>query len=166
DADILGSVNGLYENLGMTRAYFSKLSPVSGTPLGHHPPPPEKRQGRLYQADWLLRKYGFNFGELPFDDGGGLPLNVDPKTAWAKVHPELFPVEVNTADKETLLRIPGIGHITAERLITERCRGKIRSAVILKGLGLRTSAYRYLTLDGLCCPTPENRIGQRKLPFE
>ncbi len=165
DSDILGSVNELYRGMGMRRAYYSKLSPVAGTPLAHHPPTPRKRQGRLYQADWLLRKYGFTFEELPFEESGDLPLNVDPKTAWARNRPELFPVEINTADRETLLRVPGIGHITAERLIAERRRGKIRGVSVIRSLGMREAALGYITLDGSYVPVGGSDAAQTKLDF-
>lgn len=165
DSDILGSVNELYRGMGMARAYYSKLSPVGGTPLAHHPPTPRRRQGRLYQADWLLRQYGFTFDELAFEKSGDLPLDIDPKTAWARTVPELFPVEINTADREMLLRVPGIGHITAERVIKERRRGKIRSASAVRSIGMREAALSYITVDGSYVPVGGSDATQTKLDF-
>jgi predicted DNA-binding helix-hairpin-helix protein len=81
------------------------------------------REHRLYQVDWLLRKYKFSAGEIPFDRSGNLYLEVDPKEAWARQHPEFFPVNINKADKLELLRVPGLGHVTVDKIIKNRKDG-------------------------------------------
>jgi predicted DNA-binding helix-hairpin-helix protein len=93
------------------------------------------REHRLYQADFLLRRYDFELDELPFDEQGNLPRDVDPKLAWALRHPERFPVEVMKAEREELLRVPGIGPETAERIVKARKEGTLLTAEDLQRLG-------------------------------
>jgi predicted DNA-binding helix-hairpin-helix protein len=92
------------------------------------------REHRLYQMDFLLRKYGFSGDEIPLGHDGNLRLDIDPKEAWAKMHPEFYPVRINRADREELLRVPGLGHVTVERIL--KCRSEVRLGS-LDGLGLR-----------------------------
>jgi len=107
------------------------------------------REHRLYQADFLLRRYGFDLSELPFDEFGNLPRDVDPKLAWALNHPERFPVEVMRAEREELLRVPGIGPETAERIVKARKEGTLLTAEDLQRLGVRLKrAAPFLTLRG------------------
>jgi predicted DNA-binding helix-hairpin-helix protein len=82
------------------------------------------REHRLYQVDWLLRKYRFGVDEIPFGEGGNLRLDVDPKEHWARMHPERFPVHVNRADRLELLRVPGLGPTSVERILNLRGRGQ------------------------------------------
>jgi predicted DNA-binding helix-hairpin-helix protein len=98
------------------------------------------REHRLYQVDFLLRKYDFPFQDIPFEPDGSLSLKVDPKTAWARRHPERFPVEVNRADREELLRVPGLGPLTVKRILEARAQHKIRSLSDLKKLNPRAGA--------------------------
>jgi predicted DNA-binding helix-hairpin-helix protein len=84
------------------------------------PPASLVREHRLYQADWLLRFYHFQLDELSFQPGGNLSTEMDPKMAWARKHPEIFPIEVNRAEYEELIRIPGVGIRSAERIIQAR----------------------------------------------
>ncbi|HEX9370219.1 MAG TPA: radical SAM protein, partial [Roseiflexaceae bacterium] len=107
DRELLLTTAWLYRELELRRVYFGAFRPARGTPLEQQPPTPFVREQRLKEADWLLRHYGFATAELPYDDAGDLPLHVDPKLAWALAHPERFPVELNTADQELLLRVPG-----------------------------------------------------------
>src|SRR5690606_28512879 len=95
----------------LKRIYYSAFSPIQrASPALPGKPPPLLREHRLYQADWLLRYYDFSVQELTASmPAGQLALDVDPKTAWALAHRELFPVDVNTASRETLLRVPGLG---------------------------------------------------------
>src|SRR5881275_2495531 len=110
---------------------------------------PGLREFRLYQADHLMRGYGFAVEELAFDDGGNLPLTLDPKVAWAIAHPERFPVEVRTASRSELLRVPGIGPVASRRIVEERSRTVIRGLTDLRKLGVLTSrAGGFLTLGG------------------
>jgi predicted DNA-binding helix-hairpin-helix protein len=107
------------------------------------------RELRLYQAEHLLRQYGFAYEELPFEGDGNLPLEDDPKTAWAEAHPERFPVELQTAPYEMLLRIPGIGPRTARTLVVERRRSvlKERRDLARAGVDVVRAGY-FLTLRG------------------
>lgn len=149
DFDILSFVNMLYSQFSLRRAYFSAFHPVVGTPLQDHPPTPKLRENRLYQADFLLRKYGFSFEEIPFDKNGNLPRNQDPKMASALTRKELFPVEINRASIEELLRVPGIGPISARRIVEIRREGRITSLETLKRLGTVTKrAKHFITING------------------
>jgi predicted DNA-binding helix-hairpin-helix protein len=86
------------------------------------------REHRLYQADWLMRKYGFRADEIPLDSGGNLFLDADPKKVWARRHPEFFPVNVNNAPEDRLLRVPGLGQVTVEKIMALRQSGvRLRS---------------------------------------
>ena len=89
----------------------------------------------MKEADWLLRHYGFTPPELPYDAAGDLPLHIDPKLAWALAHPERFPIELNTADQELLLRVPGLGPLSIRRIMRLRREGRFRDPAQLKGLG-------------------------------
>ncbi len=120
DHDILSATHQLYKQIGLRRAYFSAFSPIPDTPLDHLPPTPMLRQNRLYQADWLLRFYGFKLEEIPLTQEGNLIQEVDPKTAWAQTHPEFFPLDLKTASYEDLIRVPGIGPISAKRIVETR----------------------------------------------
>jgi putative DNA modification/repair radical SAM protein len=147
DRDILTTTQWLYDELGMRRVYYSAYHPVCGEVLA--PPAPKLREHRLYQADWLLRFYGFRLEELPFAADGSLPQGMEPKLAWALRHPELFPVEVNRAPREWLLRVPGIGPESARRILQRRRQGAIRSLEELRGLGVVVGrALPFILLDG------------------
>ena len=127
DREILNSVEALRRSVGLRRAYFSAFNPVSDTPLDGEPPTPPLRQHRLYQADWLLREYGFRLSDISFDEDGKLPIDTDPKVAFALRNLHLFPLEVNRATREELLRVPGIGPRSVRRLMAARRRGRIAS---------------------------------------
>lgn len=149
DREILDSIGRLYEELKISRTYFSGFRPVPDTPLDGLPPANPKRIARLYQADFLIRRYSFRTDEIPLDENGNLPLDIDPKMKWALSHPEIFPVEVNTADKELLLRVPGIGPRTADRILEMRKGGKIKDLEVLKRLGAWIQrASGFITIDG------------------
>ncbi|UCE26868.1 MAG: radical SAM protein [Candidatus Coatesbacteria bacterium] len=165
DVELLTAADGLYRIDGMRRAYYSGFAPVANTPLEYLRPTPVRREGRLYQADWLLRMYGFSLDELPFGTDGALPQDVNPKLAWARARPNLFPIEVNTADRGELLRVPGVGPIIAKRIIETRRAGKIREPATLLRLGARPLALEYVTLDGAYRPVGEATSGQLELGF-
>lgn len=149
DRDLLATVQMLYRELHLARAYYSAFSPVPGTPLEGMPPTDPRRELRLYQADWLLRYYGFTVEELPFGPDGLLPQDLDPKATWAILHPERFPVEVNRAPVGDLLRVPGIGPASARAIVAARRRGNLRELGDLRKLGVRAnSAAPYVTLAG------------------
>jgi predicted DNA-binding helix-hairpin-helix protein len=104
---------------------------------------------RLYQSSFLLRDYGFTVEELPFDGGGYLPLGSDPKLAWARHHLAHAPVELNTADRRGLLRVPGIGPKGAEKLLRARRQGTLRDLTDLRKLGIvARRAAPFILLDG------------------
>lgn len=149
DKELIYLVDRLYKELGLKRAYYSAFQPVKNTPLEDHPPTPLTREHRLYQADFLLRDYGFSADEFVFDREGKLFLPVDPKLAWAMNHPEYFPVEINTADITRLLRVPGIGPKSARRIVELRKREKIKDLETLKGLGVVVKrAKDFILLNG------------------
>ncbi|MGR3541537.1 MAG: putative DNA modification/repair radical SAM protein [Hasllibacter sp.] len=119
DRTILGNSSRLYSSYGLKRVYYSGFSPIpDATAKLPLIAPPLEREHRLYQADWLLRFYGFDAGELA--TGGMLDLDIDPKLAWALAHREAFPVRVATAPREMLLRVPGFGTKTVDRLVKLR----------------------------------------------
>ncbi|GGK26481.1 putative DNA modification/repair radical SAM protein [Salinarimonas ramus] len=122
DADVLRTSTALYSGYKLRRVYYSAFSPIPDSsrmlPLK---PPPLQRENRLYQADWLLRFYGFEVDEIAAGAVDGmLDLEVDPKLAWALKHRERFPVDVNRADRETLLRVPGLGAKAVDKILVAR----------------------------------------------
>ncbi len=149
DKEILSTTSELYNKYNLWRAYFSSFQPIEGTPLENHLPVPLLREHRLYQADFLLRKYNFKFDEILFDEKGNLPLNKDPKTFWAISHPEMFPLEINKADFNQLIRVPGIGPLSAKRIIAIRKENKFRNLEELKQTGAVVEKARdFLLFDG------------------
>jgi predicted DNA-binding helix-hairpin-helix protein len=137
DEEILNTTESLYRELGLARVYYSAFRPVPGTPLDGLPAEDPARERRLFQADFLLRDYGFGLADLPLDDGR-LPAGVDPKLAWARRHPEHYPVELNRADRAALLRVPGIGVRGASAILSARRQGTLRDEADLRRLGLQT----------------------------
>jgi predicted DNA-binding helix-hairpin-helix protein len=149
DREILALVARLEREQLLHHAHFSAFQPVVGTPMEGEKAAPAMREFRLYQAEHLLRQYGFRFEELSFDGDGNLPLDYDPKTAWALRHPEQFPLEIGRAPYELLLRVPGIGPKAALTLVRERRRSVIRGPEDLKRVGVDTARAGYfLTLGG------------------
>jgi putative DNA modification/repair radical SAM protein len=127
DAAILGLSTNLYAGYGLRRVYYSAFSPIPDASANLPPSAaPLRREHRLYQADWLLRFYGFSIGEMPVGTDGNLPLEIDPKLAWALAHRGQFPVDINRAPREMLLRIPGLGVKSADRLIGARRLRRLR----------------------------------------
>lgn len=128
DGEVLKRSETLYGAYGLKRVYYSGFSPIpdssASLPLAR---PPLIREHRLYQADWLMRFYGFDRAEI-VDEQADLDLALDPKTAWALRSRERFPVDVNKADRETLLRIPGLGVKGADRLIAARRQTRVTLA--------------------------------------
>ncbi len=121
DRQILSTATHLYTSYKLRRVYYTGFSPYpeadTRLPLK---PAPLIREHRLYQSDWLVRFYGFLASELTSDDNPDLSLTEDPKTTWARTHPEFFPVDVNAAPREALLRIPGIGYKNVDRILSIR----------------------------------------------
>jgi predicted DNA-binding helix-hairpin-helix protein len=129
DSDIVGKASGLYDRFGLRRVYYSAFSPIPDAsavlPLKR---PPLMREHRIYQADWLMRFYGFAPKEVQgaTDEQGMLPLDIDPKLAWALKFRESFPVDVNRAPREMLLRVPGLGTKAVDRILASRRWRKLR----------------------------------------
>jgi putative DNA modification/repair radical SAM protein len=128
DAGILKTSADLYASYHLRRVYYSAFSPIPDAPASLPPKkPPLMREHRLYQADWLMRFYGFSQGEILHGNSGGmLDLDIDPKLAWALRNRAAFPVDVNRADREALLRIPGLGTKTVKRILETRRHHRLR----------------------------------------
>ncbi|MDY7227870.1 putative DNA modification/repair radical SAM protein [Hyalangium rubrum] len=121
DAIILDTASNLYTRYGLKRVYYSAYSPIPSSDVRlPAKSPPLVREHRLYQADWLMRFYGFSVGELAPPEQPDLPLDMDPKLAWALRRRDAFPVDVNRAPREMLLRVPGLGVRTVDRLLRIR----------------------------------------------
>ncbi len=149
DLDLLARTVHLTRSTGITRAYFSSFNPIPGTSFQNRPPSPPLREFRLYQSSFLLRDYGFDLEELPFQQDGFLPLEQDPKQAWAEIHLKDNPLEVNTARRAALLRVPGLGPRRTAAILANRRLATIRSIPHLKAIGaFSPRALPYLLLDG------------------
>jgi putative DNA modification/repair radical SAM protein len=129
DRDIVSRASKLYGQFGLRRVYYSAFSPIPDAsavlPLKR---PPLLREHRLYQSDWLMRFYGFGAEEVAAAAGadGMLPLDIDPKLAWALQHRERFPVDVNRAPREALLRVPGLGVRAVNAIVAARRQRRLR----------------------------------------
>jgi putative DNA modification/repair radical SAM protein len=150
DATILKTSTRLYASYALKRVYYSAFSPIpdaSATlPLVR---PPLAREHRLYQADWLMRFYGFEAEEITqASPDGNLDLSVDPKLAWALANRHLFPVDVNRADRETLLRVPGFGTKTVGRVLDTRRLRTLRYDDLLRMGAVLKHAKPFITLPG------------------
>ena len=164
DRDILSLSAALYRRPSMKRVYYSGFIPVNAydTRLPALAAPPLRRENRLYQADWLLRFYHFGVDEIVDDAHPDLDLAVDPKLSWALRHPEAFPVDVNRADYETLLRVPGIGVKSAKLIVAARRHGHL-GAEQLRRIGIVMKKARYF-IDCRELPTRTvNEIGPERL---
>ncbi|TYT26426.1 putative DNA modification/repair radical SAM protein [Luteimonas viscosa] len=130
DRAILSMADNLYGNYRLRRVYYSAFSPIPDASRALPPrAPPLLREHRLYQADWLLRFYDYRVDEIADGRGDGmLDLDVDPKLGWALRHPERFPVDLNRAPKELLLRVPGLGVRNVKRVLMARRHGRLRVA--------------------------------------
>lgn len=144
DLEILGMANYFYEQMKMRRVYYSGYVPISydnrlptiGTPV------PMIRENRLYQADWLIRYYGFNVNEIVGCDQPNLDLDIDPKLGWALRNLHQFPVDINMADLELIQRIPGIGFLSAKKIVAARKFKKLQPED-LKKLGIAFNRSKY-----------------------
>ncbi len=141
DSEIIAYMSGIYNKLKFNRVYFSAYQKGLGRPSI----PGEKmkitdpgnvfaREHRLYQVDFLMRRYGFSKNDIPLENNGNLSLDKDPKELWASSHPEFYPVRINTSCRESLLRVPGFGPQTVMKILSQRREGAIRR---LEDLGLR-----------------------------
>ena len=148
DSDILVTSNRLYRSYGLRRVYYSAFSPIShGDPRLPAKSPPLVREHRLYQADWLLRFYGFSVDELVTAQNPDLNPDIDPKLAWALAHREAFPVDVNKAPRETLLRVPGLGQLTVQNILKARRHRSLRREDLARLHVARRAAPFLVTVD-------------------
>ncbi len=149
DREILQTTEWLFRSLRLSRTYYSPFRPVPNTPLENHPPASLLRQRRLYQASFLLRDYGFRLSELKFGKDANLPLEIDPKKAYADTHFGETPLEINRAPLQQLIRIPGIGPKGAQRILQARQLHCLTDLSQLKKLGVEIKhAAPYLLLNG------------------
>ncbi len=150
DLELLSLSQRLYHEMGLTRAYYSGFTPIVQTPLEHVTATDPMREHRLYQASFLLRDYGWSVEELAFLANGNLSIETDPKQAWAEQHLRHDPVEIMTATRAQLLRIPGIGPTTADAILRARHRGRITDLSHLRNLNIRApeKAAPYILLNG------------------
>ena len=150
DTTILGQSTRLYSSYKLRRVYYSAFSPIpdssAALPLVS---PPLQREHRLYQADWLLRFYGFELGDLEaVAADGNLDLEIDPKLSWALAHRGLFPADVNRAQREVLLRVPGFGIKTVNRILSTRRHRTLRYDDLVR-MGARMKAAKpFITAGG------------------
>ncbi len=156
DNEILRLSSKLYNVQGMKRVYFSAFVPVNDydTRLPAIKLPPLVRENRLYQADWLMRFYGFGAGEIVDEGNPNLDLEIDPKLAWALRHPEQFPVDMNRADYAMILRVPGIGVKSAQLIVAARRHGRITGETLKKiGVVMKKAQY-FITCGELSAGVP------------
>jgi putative DNA modification/repair radical SAM protein len=154
DVDLLGTASELYARHRLRRVYYSAFSPFPRAPrTTPDAAPPRLREHRLYEADWLMRHYGFDASELVDEKAPDLDLRLNPKLAWALRHPEYFPVDVNRAPREALLRIPGIGYKTVRALLRIRRNHRIGLADLAL-LRVRLHEARAFCVTGDSRPAP------------
>ncbi|CAN5605899.1 putative DNA modification/repair radical SAM protein [soil metagenome] len=163
DLEILYMSNGFYKNFNMRRVYYSGYVPISndnrlpaiGTPV------PMIRENRLYQADWLMRFYGFAVNEIVNMENPLLDIDIDPKLSWALRNLELFPVDINKADYRSLVRVPGIGVQSAKKIYQARKFGKL-TVEHLKKIGISYNKAKYFITCGNVFEKTEKTSGQIK----
>ena len=147
DQTILETSANLYGSYRLKRVYYSAFSPIPDASRSLPPQaPPLMREHRLYQADWLMRFYGFSIGEIVDDRHSMLSLDIDPKLAWALRHRERFPLDVNRASREELLRVPGFGQKTVARIIAARRHTSIRTSDLSRLHVPRAKAMPFIVL--------------------
>ncbi len=149
DLELLNISQYLLGKLSLARIYYSRFEPVRNTPFENLPAENPLRELRLYQAGFLLRDYGFTIEDFQYTATGRLPLGADPKLAWAREHLVQQPLEINTADRLQLLRIPGIGPLGAKRIMKSRYRGQIKEPGALRALGVQVErALPFILING------------------
>jgi predicted DNA-binding helix-hairpin-helix protein len=152
DAELIQTSEFLFKQLGVKRTYYSAFTPMPETPLEDLPATSPQRELRLYQASFLLRDYHFTLEDMPFDADGNLPLNQDPKSAWAQTHLVERPIDINQAEREELLRIPGIGPKSAQAILAARQQGqriRLHDLGDLHIIGVNTKrAAPFILVDG------------------
>ena len=149
DMELITTSEKMFQRANLRRVYYSRFNPQKDTPLENHPAENPWRQHRLYQSSYLLRDYGFSMEELPFGQDGNLPLHTDPKMIWAQEHLAETPLELNRAERENLLRVPGIGKVGAERILQVRRTRILTDLHQLKTLAINIKrAAPFILLNG------------------
>jgi len=152
DKDIMYTANAFYKNFSLKRVYYSGYVPISNDSrmpvLGTQPP--LLRENRLYQTDWLMRFYGFKVQEILNDANPNLDVDIDPKLSWAIRNMQHFPVDINQADYRMILRVPGIGVMSAQKIVQARKFGKLRIDQ-LKKIGIAYNKARHFIV---CADSP------------
>lgn len=152
DKDIMYTANAFYKNFSLKRVYYSGYVPISNDSrmpvIGSQPP--LLRENRLYQTDWLMRFYGFKVQEILNDANPNLDVDIDPKLSWAIRNMQHFPVDINKADYKMILRIPGIGVMSAQKIVQARKFGKLRIDQ-LKKIGVAYNRARHFIV---CADSP------------
>lgn len=162
DRVILATSAQLYASYRLKRVYYSAFSPIPDAAAALPPQaPPLLREHRLYQADWLTRFYGFGHDEIVVGDNGLLSLDHDPKLAWALAHRERFPVDLNLAPRELLLRVPGLGVKSVERLLASRRWRRLRSSDLAR---MKLPLAKLLPFVELADHTPGQTLDAQVLP--
>ena len=149
DTEIIKRSSSLYSGYRLRRVYYSAYSPIPDSSQDLPPEaPPLMREHRLYQADWLMRFYGFEPDEILHRQDDFLDLDIDPKLAWAIAHREWFPVDVNMATREELLRVPGLGTTSVDRLLAARAVQRLRYEHVARiAHSMRTAKHFITALD-------------------
>ena len=149
DLELLTTSAYLYHQASLSRTYFMAFRPVPDTPFEDQPAENPWRQHRLYQASYLLRDYGFDLEDMPFNQDGALPLERDPKLAWAQANLAQAPVEVNHAEMEELMKVPGIGPKGVRSILSARRTNKLGNLSDLRVIGVNASRPApFVLLDG------------------
>jgi predicted DNA-binding helix-hairpin-helix protein len=174
DAAIVSRAAGLYDRFRLRRVYYSAFSPIPDAsavlPLVR---PPLMREHRLYQADWMMRFYGFSAREVAgaAEEGGNFPLDIDPKLAWALKHRDVFPIDVNRASRAELLRVPGLGTKAVDRILAARGHRRLRLddvALLTRSIAklrpfLVAADWRPVRLADAVLPRPRAKTEQLEL---
>lgn len=162
DGQILRLTQALYRNYALKRVYYSSYVPVVHDSVLPDKPTGLLREHRLYQADWLLRFYGFDVNEI-VSDTGNLSEEYDPKCAWAIAHLDQFPVEVNSAPYEMLLRVPGVGVKSAHRIVSARKYAKLTADDLIRMKVVMKRAKHFITCRGKFCGESDEAAIRRGL---
>lgn len=163
DLQIMETANDYYKNFNLKRVYYSGYIPINAQDSSLPQvgtPPPLVRENRLYQTDWLLRFYGFSLHEILNTNHQHLELEIDPKLSWALRNPQYFPIDINTADYQWIIRIPGVGRQSAGKIIAARKYGRLKEFQLRKmGIAFNRAKYFMICQDSLVNPGfmyPEN----------
>jgi len=149
DLELISTSEHLFNRYKLRRVYYSRFKPIENTPLEDHPPENPIRKNRLYQASYLLRDYQFSLEDMPFNQKGFLPQDIDPKMAWAQKNLLHDPIEINNATRKQLLRIPGIGPRYSDIILKARQSSLIKNSQQLKKMGISTKrASNFILLNG------------------